>query len=93
MVRFAKFHCFRVRIVIREYIAKTQLQQSIRESVCGWVGVYVCSYMNGNVSFCVAYVRYLSCHGGWACVCVCSNGCEHCLVYLAGVGLCCMFGW
>ena len=71
MVRFAKFHCFRVRIVIREYIAKTQLQQSIRESVCGWVGVYVCSYMNGNVSFCVAYVRYLSCHGGWACVCVC----------------------
>ena len=24
---------------------------------------------------------------------VCSNGCEHCLVYLAGVGLCCMFGW
>ena len=31
----------------------------------------MCSYMNGNVSFCVAYVRYLSCHGGWACVCVC----------------------
>ena len=30
---------------------------------------------------------------GLVCVCVCSNGCEHCLVYLAGVGLCCMFGW
>ena len=24
---------------------------------------------------------------------VCSSECEHCVVYLACVGLCCRFGW
>ena len=59
-----------------------------------WVGVYGSCCMNGDVSFCVACVRYLCCHGGWACVCVLVNvntvlfiwpvlAC----VYLASVGL------
>ena len=75
--------------MIREYvyIYCTKKEQLLRECV----GVYVSSYMymNGNVSFCVACVRYLCCHGGWACLCF--SECEHCVVYLAGVGLCCMF--
>ena len=67
---------------------KEQLQHSIRVRESEWC-VCISSYMNRNVSLwpilgiCLAvvdgFVRYIEC--------------EHCVVYLAGVGLCCMFGW